>query len=114
MDPPLCDLAADADGLLRAWCDGLAVVRLVELLEGRELTGVERAPRSTAQGMRNVEKALEVLRVRKGMPLTHLYHPHRLSKGEAATIVGLVADMRASYGPRAAQRIPERLRNRRV
>ena len=85
MDPPLCDLAADADGLLRAWCDGLAVVRLVELLEGRELTGVERAPRSTAQGMRNVEKALEVLRVRKGMPLTHLYHPHRLSKGEAAS-----------------------------
>ena len=97
LEPRACDLVADAGGLLCAWCDGLPLVRLVETLEGRQIASIERAPRSSAQGLRNIEKALEVLRVRKGLPLTHLYHSHRLSKGEAATIVPLVADLRASW-----------------
>ena len=46
------------DGVLLAWRDGLPLVRLVEALEGRALSGIEWRPHASVQCKRNIEKAL--------------------------------------------------------
>ena len=50
-----------------------------------KICGKERRPSAPAHGRRNAEKVLGLLRVRKGMPLTHLYGAHKLARGEAAS-----------------------------
>jgi hypothetical protein len=86
------------DGVLVAWRDGLLLVRLVETLEGRELEGIQRQPRAAAHCRRNVEKALEALRGRKTMKLTHLYSAPRIVRGDPSTILPLLVHMRDAYG----------------
>ena len=83
------------------WRDGLQLVALVETLERRTLLGVERQPRSTAHCRRNVEKAMEALRLRKQMPITHLYSAPRVVRGEPTTILPLLAEIREAYGGEA-------------
>ena len=101
-----CNLSPDVTGTLCAWSDGLPLVKALEALEGRMLAGIERTPRSAAHAKRNVDKTLEVLRTRKGMPITHLYHPLKIARGDATVIIPLLQDMRASYRGARPKRTP--------
>ena len=94
-------LSAREPASLVTWRDGLQLVALVETLERRTLLGVERQPRSTAHCRRNVEKAMEALRLRKQMPITHLYSAPRVVRGEPTTILPLLAEIREAYGGEA-------------
>ena len=99
LDENACALVTSAvDGLLVGWRDGTSLALLIEFLEGRAISGVERKPTKAAHAKRTVDKVLEVLKARKGMPLAHLYHSHRLARGEAAAVLPLLIDVRASYG----------------
>ena len=68
----------------------------VEALERRTLPGIERSPKAAAQRQRNYEKALEVLRLKKGMPLTHCYAAARLARADPAALVPLLLGISAS------------------
>ena len=92
--------------VLLGWQDGLALIDLVEKLEARSLVGIERAPRAAAQYRRNVEKALEALRLKKGMPITHLYAAAQIARGDAAAVLPLLADMKAAYLKRTSRTRP--------
>jgi hypothetical protein len=90
----------DVDGVILAWRDGLPLVRLVESLEGRRLNGIEWRPRAAAQCRRNAQKALEALRLKKGMPLTYLYAAPRVTRGDPGVILPLLSEMKVAYRPR--------------
>ena len=106
LDRRASSLEVVGDGVLLAWRDGLPLVRLVEALEGRALSGIEWRPHASAQCKRNIEKALEVLRLKKGMPLTHLYGASKMVRGDAQTIFALLTDMRTAYKSKVGRTQP--------
>ena len=93
-------------GCLKGWSDGLALVHLVEALERRTLPGIERSPKAAAQRQRNYEKALEVLRLKKGMPLTHCYAAARLARADPSALVPLLLQVRLAYKTRTSKTQP--------
>ena len=94
------------DDAVVSWRDGLALVPLVEALEERSLHGVERSPKAPAQYKRNVEKALEVLRLKKGLPLTYLYATAQVARAEARFLIPLLAQVRIAYKARRTKTVP--------
>ena len=78
----------------------LLLGRLVEELEHIRggLKGVCRRPRTPAQRLNNIKRALSVLGDKKSMPVDHLWSEEAIREGDTSVIVPLLEQMRRAYG----------------
>eukprot|EP00873_Tetraselmis_striata_P010229 jgi/Tetstr1/430493/TSEL_020301.t1 len=83
---------------LEAACkDGLLLCELVGKLQHKALPGVTAKPTSRASCLHNVRKALEVLRNKPNMAVTHLWSERAIVEGKPCVAAALLADMRRAY-----------------
>jgi hypothetical protein len=62
------------------------------------LKGVCRRPRTPAQRLNNIKRALSVLGDKKSMPVDHLWSEEAIREGDTSVIVPLLEQMRRAYG----------------
>jgi hypothetical protein len=87
-----------ASGNLAALADGTVLVALACALTRAVASGTDKNPRTRAGKVRNVRVALEVLGGDKRVPLQFLGVPELIVEGHVDTVVGLLDDLRATFG----------------
>lgn len=81
----------------KAFKDGILLCRLVSRLEGREVSGVDSSPRSTAAELVNINRALAVLRQRRNMNARWLWAADAIQHADPVALWGLLDDMRKEF-----------------
>ncbi|OQR93998.1 hypothetical protein THRCLA_08283, partial [Thraustotheca clavata] len=87
------------DRVLKCFSNGLLLVAIVEKIEHiRTLEGVCHQPNKKAQALHNIKKALDILRLKKTMPLTLLRKDREIYHGDRDIILMLLDQIRKAYG----------------
>lgn len=86
-----------------SFTDGTLLASVVQHCEDRAglrraIVGLDKAPKTSAARLGNMRRVLEVLRLHRSMPLTHLWSELDLLEGDPSVTRSLLLQMRKAYG----------------
>jgi hypothetical protein len=82
---------------VNAFKNGLVLVRVVEYLEHTVLKGINDNPKTSAAMLNNLNRALEVVRNKKGINPRYLFSSEDIVNGNPEVIIGLLEDIAKAY-----------------
>eukprot|EP00826_Nyctotherus_ovalis_P016715 TRINITY_DN14851_c0_g1_i17.p1 TRINITY_DN14851_c0_g1~~TRINITY_DN14851_c0_g1_i17.p1 ORF type:complete len:204 (-),score=18.72 TRINITY_DN14851_c0_g1_i17:193-804(-) len=77
--------------------DGVLLVRIVEKLERKAIRGICEHPKSPANSLHNIRKALEMLKLKKNIPVEYLHSEGEILKGNKSVVIGLLNSIKLAY-----------------
>eukprot|EP01028_Stygiella_incarcerata_P008827 TRINITY_DN396_c0_g1_i3.p1 TRINITY_DN396_c0_g1~~TRINITY_DN396_c0_g1_i3.p1 ORF type:complete len:1114 (+),score=328.12 TRINITY_DN396_c0_g1_i3:2593-5934(+) len=89
---PLC-----LDDILPHIQSGVLLCDTVSVIEGKKIVGVFRNPKIDSTALRNISKALEIMRRRRDMSQRYLWSEQQIRKGDKVVILGLLEDLHRCY-----------------
>ena len=77
--------------------NGILLIEIVQVMEMTKIEGINLNPKSKAEEIRNIKKALEFLKRKSSIPMTLLVAEADINKGERAVIFKLLKYLRKAY-----------------
>jgi len=90
---PLCS----SESICDQFRDGVLLVRVLEKLERKAIRGICEHPKSSAHSLHNIHKVLDILKLKKTIPINYLYSETEIFKGNKSIILGLLTSIKLSY-----------------
>jgi len=77
--------------------DGVLLARLIEVLERKNIEGIEARPKTSAASLHNIRKALDSLKSKKNISLEYIYADKEVYQGNSEVIVELLKSIKCAY-----------------
>jgi len=80
-----------------AFRNGVILAHLMEVLEHKEIEGINFNPKTSAASLNNIRRVLGILKNKWKIPLMYIYSEHEIFNGDKEVIQGLLKNIKNAY-----------------